>query len=106
MRRLQRATPSAAVLWASAFVVSALIIIQGGRLPDSPASAETVMSLNDYVLLTSRSGQGPDERPYELLYVIDNYSQVLLVYDMANIQQGIVLRDGGPLDNLFRGARQ
>ncbi len=106
MRRLHRSTTSAAVLWASAFVVLALIIVQGGRLPGSSASAETVMGLNDFVLLTSRSGQGPDERPYELLYIIDNYSQTLLVYDMANVQQGITLRDGGPLDNLFRGARQ
>ena len=102
MSRFQSVSPSAAVLWASAFVIAALTIIQAGRLPGPSAHAGNAAVLNDYSLVTSRSGVGPDQNPYELLYVIDSHAEVLLVYDVQNIQQGIFLRDGGSLTNLFR----
>jgi hypothetical protein len=106
MSRFQASNTSAAVLWASAFIVAALIIVQAGRLPGRSAYAETTANANDFSLITSRSGTGPDERPYEMLFVIDSRSEVLLVYDMPNIQQGIFLRDGGSLTNLFRTAQR
>ncbi len=107
MRAPEQISPSAAVLWASALVIAALTIIQAGRLPGPAARAEMSSSHGDYTLLTARSGRGPDEAPYELLYVIDNRDQVLLVYEVAEAQRGVVTAvDGGPLDNLFRGARR
>ena len=102
MNRSQPVSPSVAVLWASAFVIAALTIIQAGRLSGSTAYAGNASVLNDVALVTARSGIGPDAKPYELLYVIDSHAEVLLVYDVQNIQQGIVLRDGGSLMNLFR----
>jgi hypothetical protein len=99
--------PSAAVLWASAFVIAALTIVQAGRLPGPAARAAMVSRHGDYTMLTARSGRGPDEKPYELLYVIDTRDQVLLVYDVEEPQRGVVTPvDGGPLENLFRGARR
>jgi hypothetical protein len=106
MSRSQPANTSATVLWASAFVIAALTILQAGRLPARSAYAETTANFNDFSLATARSGLGPDEKPYELLYVVDNHNEVLVVYDLQNVQQGIFLRDGGPLVNLFRTARR
>ena len=105
MIRSQRSR-HAAVLWASAFVIAALMIVQAGRLPGPSAYAETATNRGDYALLTGRSGLGRDEKPRELLYVIDNRDRVLLVYEIENIERGIIARDGGSLDNLFRGARR
>ena len=107
MRASEKINPSAAVLWASAFVIAALVIVQAGRLPGPAARAEMSSSRGDYTLLTARSGRGPDEKPYELLYVIDNRDEVLLVYDVEEAQRGVINAvDGGPLVNLFQGARR
>ncbi len=92
------------VLWASAFVIGALIIVQAGRLPS--AQAEMVSELGDYVALTAKTGKGPDERPNVALFVIDNREQVLIVYDLDDAQRGnLIVRGGGSLVNLFRNAR-
>ena len=104
MTRL-RTTPVAA-LWASAFVIAALAIVQAGRLPGQAAYAETVSEFGDYTILTARTGKGPDERPHEALWVIDNRERVLIVYDLEDAQRGnFIVRDGGSLENLFRAAR-
>ncbi len=99
-------TSPGTVLWASAFVIAALAIVQAGRLPGQAAYAETVSEFGDYTVLTARTGKGPDERPNEALWVIDNREQVLIVYEMEDAQRGIfIVRDGGSLQNLFRTAR-
>lgn len=98
--------PSAAVLWASAFVIAALIIVQAGRLPGNPAYADATISRGDYTLVTSDSGRGGGT-PYKLLYVIDSRAQTLLVYEIEDARRNLVmLRDGAQLDNVFRIARQ
>ncbi len=100
-----RTTPVAA-LWASAFVIAALAVVQAGRLPGSAAYAGMVSELGDYSILTARTGQGPDERPYEALWVIDNREQVLIVFDLEDAQRGnLTVRGGGSLRNLFLQAR-
>ncbi len=94
---------SAAILWASAFIVAALIIIQVGKLPESAAHAEMVTSKNNYTLLTTGSGRGDNE----ILYVIDARDQILMVYEVEDGRRGqIALRDGGSIDNLMRNARR
>lgn len=100
-----RTTP-VAVLWASAFVIASLAIVQAGRLPGQAAYAETVSEFGDYTFLTARTGKGPDERPHEALWVIDNREGVLIVYGMEDAQRGnLIVRGGGSLQNLFRTAR-
>ena len=102
----QRNTSSAA-LWASAFVIGALTIVQAGRLPGPAAHAEMVSGRSDYTLLTTDSGTGGDSNPDELLYVIDNRDQVILVYEIEDAREKrMILRDGGSLQNLFRAARR
>lgn len=102
-------SPAAAILWASAFLLFALIIVQAGKLPGSAAFAEMSDSNGDYSVLTTTSGKGgstSNEPPYQVLYVIDNHAEVLMVYEIDDARQGrIELRGGGSLSNLFRRAR-
>lgn len=98
--------PAPVALWASAFVIGALIIVQAGRLPGNPAHADMSTTRGDYVLLTANAGTGGDEAPDEVLYVIDNRTQVILAYEVEDAtKKRVELRDGGLLDNLFRQAR-
>jgi hypothetical protein len=96
-----------AALWASAFVILALIIVQAGRLPGNPANANMVTDRGSYTVMSSSSGRGPDANPYELVYVIDSREQMLLVYEIEDARKKqIVLRDGYNLDTQFQRARQ
>ena len=98
---------SSAALWASAFVIGALTIVQAGRLPGPAAHAEMAATRSSYTLLTTDSGLGGDTDPDELLYVIDNHDQVILVYEVEDAHEGrMVLRAGGSLINMFRNARR
>jgi len=106
MRRLQNIDSSVAALWASAFVIAALIIVQAGRLPGNQAHAEMATGNGTYTLVTADAGTGGDERPDELLYVIDSRDQVLLVYEIEDARQKrVILRGGGSLQNLLHAAR-
>ena len=99
-------TRPAAVLWASAFVIGALAIVQAGRLPGNAAYAETTSNVGDYSILTARTGKGPEDRPNEAVWVIDNREQVLVVYELEDAQRGtLTVRGGGSLHNLFLQAR-
>jgi hypothetical protein len=98
---------SAAVLWASAFVILALIIMQAGRMQGNAAYAEVVADRGSYTLMTADSGRGGDEDPDEILYVIDSREQTLLVYEVEDARKKqVIFREGQPLDQLFQRARQ
>ena len=106
MKRTPTFDRSSAALWASAFVIGALIIVQAGRLPANPAFASTASDRGDFSLLTLDSGVGGDTQPYELLYVIDSRQQAIMVYQIEDARRKqILLRDGGSLDQIFRLAR-
>ena len=97
---------SAAVLWASAMLIAAMIIVQAGKLPGNAAFASTVSEKGSYTILTADSGKGGDVQPDEVVYVIDSRDQTMLVYEIENARQKrMVLRAVGPLDNLSRNAR-
>ncbi|HWB20812.1 MAG TPA: hypothetical protein VG711_10955 [Phycisphaerales bacterium] len=98
---------AAAVLWASAFIITALIILQAGRMAENPAYAEMAIDRGSYSLMTADSGRGSQLDPDELLYIIDSRDQVLLVYEVEDARQKIfTLRDGGSLENMFNRARR
>jgi hypothetical protein len=98
---------AAASLWASAFVIMALIIVQAGRLPGNAAHAHMSADRGSYSVVTAHSGRGRDANPYELLYVIDSREQVLLVYEVEDARQRrLIRRDGYSLDEQFLRARQ
>ncbi len=102
-----RVNASAAALWASAFVILALIIVQAGRMPGNTANASMQADRGSYTLITADSGRGGDADPDEILCVIDSREQVLLVYEVEDARRsGIVLRDGYALNDLFIRARR
>lgn len=105
--RTTRFNSSTAALWASAFVILALIIVQAGRLPGNPAHAAVVADRGSYTLMTADSGKGGDTEPDEVLCVIDSREQILLVYEVEDTRRGgIILRDGYALGELFTRARR
>jgi len=107
MKNEPRINLSAAGLWASAFVIMALIIVQAGKLPVNQAMAGTSTSESGFTVLTANSGTGGKNQPNELLYIIDNRHETLLVYEIDDpTSKQILLRDGGSLRNLFAGARR
>ena len=64
-------------LLASAFLLGALVIVQSGRTPRQSAFADdAVVGPEGFTMITASSGFGKDTRPYELLYVLDNYSEM------------------------------
>lgn len=96
----------AVALWASAFVLAAIVIMQAGKLPQNEAYGGMASSRGDYVMVTLNSGEGGQDPPWELLYLIDSRDQMLMVYQVEDARQGgISLRDGGSLVNLFRAGR-
>ncbi len=107
MNNTQKINGSAAVLWASAFVITALVIIQAGKLPGQAAFADMASTRGDYSVMTTNSGRGGETDPDELVYVIDNRDQVLLVYEVEDAKRGgITLRDGWNLAATFNQARK
>jgi len=107
MRAKTNMRTSAAVLWSSAFVLAALVIVQAGRLPGNPAYAEMGVESGGYTLVTIDAGRGEDCDPEELLFVIDSRDEMLLVYEIEDARQRqVILRGGGSLRNLFQNARR
>ncbi len=100
-----RIDTSATALWASAFVILALVILQAGRLPSQQAFADQATARGPFTIVTANGGTGGDADPDELLYVLNSRYEVLMVYEVEDArQQRITLRDGGSLRNLFRAA--
>jgi len=107
MRKTHPLNLTGASLWASAFVIVAIIIVQAGQLPGNTAHAEMAAEGDFYRLITTNSGRGDDAAPYELLYVLDSRDGVMLVYEIDNAQTGsVILRGGGSVETLFRAARR
>jgi hypothetical protein len=96
-----------AILWASAFILAALVIVTAGRLPENAAyGLMATTGLGGYSLVTAPGGLGTPDRPFELLYVIDNQTQTFYVYAIENANdRRITLRHGARLPDLFRAGR-
>jgi hypothetical protein len=102
MKKTETMNVSAAVLWASAFVIAAMVIVQAGRLPGNPAHADMAIAQDEFTLLTTRYGSGDNK----ILYVINSRDQVLLIYEVENARENIMtFREGLSLVQLFRVGR-
>ena len=73
-------------LWASVFVIGMAIIFSASRHTQS-AAADSVISKDGFTLTTTASGQGAD-----FLYLIDNQTSMLLVYDIPDPQNTKLIR--------------
>lgn len=105
MQKRTHINQAAAVLWASALVIAALVIMQAGKLTGHSAYAGTASATDTYALVTSNSGQGGETDPNELLFVINRREAVMMVYEIEDARKRqILLRDGGSLVQLFAAA--
>lgn len=100
---------AAAALWASAFILGALTIVQAGRLPGQAAYAEAANAGQDGTsVVTVATGLGPDNKPYEALWVLDGRTEILTIYYIENANSGtksLLLRNMVSLPDLFGQAR-
>lgn len=99
-----------ALLWASAFVLAALVIVQAGRLPGNAAYAAGAANQGNQgtSAITLNTGLGPDAKPYEALWVLDGRGEMLFIYYIENGNAGdkaLLLRQAIPVPELFRSAR-
>lgn len=80
-QRTNRGGAGAAALWASAFVILALILVEAGRRGHEPSAfAGDAASVSDLSVLTVASG--PDE---DVLCVLDQRNETLSVF---GVEQG------------------
>jgi hypothetical protein len=100
---------AAAALWASAFILGALTIVQAGRIGTSEAFAEAANSSREgSSVVTIETGLGPDNKPYEALWVLDSRSEIISIYYIENANAGeksLLLRNMVSLPDLFQAAR-
>ncbi|MCC6285420.1 MAG: hypothetical protein IT439_08985 [Phycisphaerales bacterium] len=96
MNDRSKASPA---LWASAFVIGALVLSQSGRMVGSTARAEMVSQTGAYTVLTVDGGTN------NVLVILDKRSEELFVYN-ANSQSTVQLETRLPLPKLFTDARQ
>ena len=91
------------ILLATAFLIGALVIMQAGRLPQQSAFAgDAITGAEGFTMITASSGFGKDTRPYELCFVLDNYSDMMFVYEVPqSTSRSVVLRNGTDLPYLF-----
>lgn len=88
-----------AVLWASAFVIFALAIVQAGRLgPMSAADAGDVALIRDLTILTAASGNDED-----ILLILDTRAQTLYIYGPKN-RNSVELFGTHKVGDLFENA--
>ncbi len=82
-------------LWASAFVLAALVVMQSTRLhPGQIARAEMTAIGDDFSMLTTQSGNG------EILTVLNNRDGNLFVYEVTSAK-GMMLVDRLDVDEHF-----
>ncbi|NDG65160.1 MAG: hypothetical protein EBY29_17115 [Planctomycetes bacterium] len=62
---------------------------------------------NGIGVMTLANGEGPDHRPSECVYLLDNRNESLMIYsvEMAGNNRTLALRSVENLPNLFRAAR-
>ena len=101
MKQRSQSVNAGAVLWASAFVILALILVQAGRLPaaENAAMAGDVSSVGELTILTAETGGEQDA-----VYVLDSVNGLLLIYNVQN-RASIELVQSYSVPRLFTDAR-
>ncbi|MCA9305154.1 MAG: hypothetical protein R3B46_08600 [Phycisphaerales bacterium] len=95
-----RLDTGAAALWASAFVIAAMIVSQASRLgAGNPAYAGNVSEVGDLTVMTASAGDNED-----VLAVLDRRDEILYIY---GVEQGrdLTLFQIHRVDELFQEAK-
>lgn len=95
-----------AILATSAIAITALAIVEAGRLHPAASAATAGMGIGGVTTVTAAISRGSDGAPVEVLYTIDNRNETLLIYGVeAQVDKRMVLLGGASLPALFRAAR-
>jgi hypothetical protein len=94
-----RTNPGAAALWASAFVIAALVITQAGRLSSGNAAYADVATSDDLTVSTIFAGVDDD-----VVAVIDRQTERLYVYGVEQASR-VELLQSHDLKELFTQGR-
>lgn len=97
-----------AILWASAFLLAATVIMKAGSLPEHPAWADMASGAGGagYTLVTADGGLGGDTNPDEILYVLDGRGEMLFAYEVSDAKdRRVTLLGSNSLPGLFNLAR-
>lgn len=94
-------------LWASAFVIAALVLVEAGRSPDGAAHADqAVAGSAGFSMVTAKAGVDDAGQAQEVLYVIDGRDEILYVYEIPSAtDRRIVFRASVHLPTLFTAGR-
>ena len=90
---------STSVLWASAFVLAALLIMQAGKGTPAVAFADVVNQGNEFGMLSVVNGSD------DILVVLDQRSEDLLVYSVVGTSS-LDFKGRQSLKEIFFNARQ
>lgn len=92
---------ASAALWASAFVILAMIVVQAGRVSTGPSAAYAgnVSSIGDLTVLTAAGGDNED-----VLLVLDRRLERLFIYGVQNRSE-VRMYESHELSGLFQSAR-
>ncbi|MHC4810160.1 MAG: hypothetical protein ACYTEV_07315 [Planctomycetota bacterium] len=111
-----RAGGGDAVLWASACVLAAFVVIQAGRPVSDAASADASAAaalaaqsgaVDGFSIVAGRSGRGDDADPTKIVWVIDSTAGAVMVYEVEDARRNaITFREGSSLPLLFESARR
>lgn len=88
-----------ASLWASAFVLMGLLLLQAGRIHENPAYGDMASRVGGFTIMTTEGGND------EVIVVIDNRNEDLLLYRVRQ-QRELELLQKLDLDRLFADARR
>ncbi len=100
-RRPFRLDTPAAILWATALLLLALVMVQADRLADPMrAEAGNVATIADLTILTADGGDNE-----EILLIADVRDGMLFVYGTQN-RNSVELYQTQDLGELFQGARR
>lgn len=95
----QRISPSVGALWASAFVLAGMVIMQAGRLGVGNEAAAGVTNVGEVTVLTANTGANED-----VILVLDDRTDALLVYGVEN-RNRVELYQNLKVSDFFQQAR-
>jgi hypothetical protein len=95
----QRINPSVGALWASAFVLAGMVIMQAGRLGVGNEADASVTNVGEVTVLTANTGANED-----VILVLDDRTDALLVYGVEN-RNRVELYQNLKVSDFFQQAR-
>ncbi len=96
----ERINPSVGALWASAFILAGLVVMQAGRLGAGSQAQADVVNFAGVTALSATTGDGSS-----VVLVLDDRTDNVLVYGLEN-RNRVELYQNLKVSELFAGSQQ